>query len=143
MLGIAAGSANKPCNFSYIEGSGLLNVIIPDDEGAPSKALLATLEGPSGKGEYRLEYASEGELSREESLIGGATEYENWEVVQDGSLCFLRYRDPTSSSRWIATREDSEDSAETWHVWWISPNAANMEDFAEYVIVDLQLVSAE
>lgn len=113
LLGITTGSTNKPYNFSYIEGSGLLNVIILDDEGAPSEALLVTLEGLSGKDEYRLKYASEGELSREESLLGAATEYENWEVVQDGSLYLLQYHDPTSSSRWIVARKNSEDSAET------------------------------
>lgn len=53
----------------------------------------------------------------------------------------LRYKDPTGSSHWIAAREEEENGEDTWSIWWVSPNAANKDDFEHYVPIDIELVS--
>ncbi len=79
--------------------------------------------------------------------------FDRWEIVQDeAERKLLRYHDSQTGvgSSWIAVweepdpddveRQHGDEVGETWSLWWVAPNAANMEDFERYVLVDLEVV---
>jgi hypothetical protein len=100
-----------------------------------------SLQGPSGKGEYRLKVTTDPHPRG----LGLQILYDDWTVfLADAGRLLLRYKDSSNSHRWIAALEGpDEDGSETWVPWWYSPNAANMEDFPSYVAIDIELVEAE
>jgi hypothetical protein len=140
-LVVQIGSQESPCLVAYTAGSGLLVVDDGKQISMPGKTTYAILEGPSGKNEYQLRASSD--LKSDDAAIGSQTCHKDWEVIEDGSRLWLRYKDSTRSSHWIASREEQDKKgSSTWSPWWLAPNGANMEDFEEYVSIDIQLVPA-
>lgn len=111
---------------------------------SPSSEFLA-LQGPAGKGEYRLTTLSRSDI---DSGIGSVTDYTSWAVTHDSVLDRYRLTYPSITERghWIAVPGDREDTDEAlgddiaWQVWWYEPSAANMDDFPTYVMVDLEVI---
>lgn len=105
------------------------------------------MRGPSGKGEFKLIKLDD---PHKDIGIGSMTEYESWAVKTETGFGpdrrLLRHQDLTRDGHWIAVpnrNSDSNTKSSTWELWWYTPNAANMEDFKSYVMVDLELVQVD
>lgn len=117
--------------------------MVPESKSSNAPNSLCTLQGPSGKGEFYIQVspssAEEENTNDDEEAdvpLGIETLSHDWRFLEDSGRVFLR-RKQTSKSHWIAVKESG---LETWTVWWYEPNPANMEDFEEYVPVDIEMV---
>ena len=129
---------------SYAPSNGVVTVREAEPPASkPEKDGTLILQGPSGKGEYQLGVSSDPE--QYEQSLGSETLYQDWEVIEDGENLWLRYEDASRSSHWVAALEgeSGDDGVPVWSPWWFSPSAANMEDFVEYVSIDIRLVPVQ
>ena len=111
----------------------------------PSSSSFLGLQGPAGKGEYQLVKLNNPEL---DIGIGSSTEYTSWFVKTSSESTHrqLGHIGVTEEGHWIAVPANgsgnlSDESIDTWELWWYSPCAANMEDFPAYVMVDLEVIN--
>ncbi|KIW12931.1 hypothetical protein PV08_08118 [Exophiala spinifera] len=123
-----------PCRAGFIERAGSRYLALRDST-AEDDARYCTLRGPVGKGEYQI--AIESQLERSSALIGVSVFSSGWIVVEDHGRNLLRFDKDLNSSRWIAV-PDADSGA--WVPWWYAPSAANLEDFDNYVTIDIELV---
>lgn len=98
---------------------------------------LYTLQGPAGKGIYQLQSS----ISTEVHDLGSSILYDNWDIVSEGEYSFLRYKS-LNSGFWVAVPEKREGE-KAWEVWWLQPSGATVEDFGEYVMVDIEVTKME
>jgi hypothetical protein len=108
------------------------------------------LEGPSGKGAYRLSARPKDEAFG----LGWQMKNDGWKIVADeeSGRFLLRWEEDPRVSSWLAVREDHGDAEgeeggnkreEGWAVWLVAPNAANMEDFETYRLIDIEAVEVD
>ncbi|KAF3048346.1 hypothetical protein E8E12_011711 [Didymella heteroderae] len=95
------------------------------------------LRGPAGKGIYQLRTSS----STKVRGFGSRILHDAWDVFTIVGRPFLRYKG-LNSGFWIAVPDENEGET-TWSVWWLQPGGATVEDFENYVIVDIELVKAK
>lgn len=141
-LVVQTESRHSPCQL-LLPSEGVLSSVQAATKGAKPEATASViLQGPSGKAEYQMRLSTL--VEEDEGMIGSSTYYEGWEVIEEGTRLWLRYKDPTRASHWVAAREgQDEDGRALWSPWWFSPNPANMDDLSEYVSIDIQLVPAD
>ena len=145
-LVVDVGANRQPCRVSYESESGLLKVHNIHDNTQPRESFNMVLRGPSGKGEYQMSVApgtEEDGMDEDGLALGSEVLFKGWEVIEESSRLWLRYKDPFRNSHWIAAREKTGAEDSVWSPWWFSPNAANMEDFLDYVSIDIQLVRVD
>ena len=95
------------------------------------------LRGPAGKGIYQLRTSS----STKVRGFGSRILHDAWDVFTIVGRPFLRYKG-LNSGFWIAV-PDENGGETTWSVWWLQPGGATVEDFENYVMVDIELVKAK
>jgi hypothetical protein len=95
-----------------------------------------SLRGPSGKGIYQLQTSS----SITVRGFGLKILSNDWYVQEAGHM-FLRHKG-LDSGFWIAVPEKCEGVA-GWEIWWLRPSGATVEDFKDYVMIDIQVVKVE
>jgi hypothetical protein len=95
-----------------------------------------SLHGPSGKGIYQLQTSS----SITVRGFGLKILSNDWYVQEAGHM-FLRHKG-LDSGFWIAVPEKCEGVA-GWEIWWLRPSGATVEDFKDYVMIDIQVVKVE
>jgi hypothetical protein len=100
--------------------------------------LYFSLQGPSGKGEFRLERSMK--PGPWDGAIGMSGIFDRWNVKNEHGMLFLRNKALADSGFWIAVPEEEEG---VWAPWWYSPNSANLEDFASYVMIDIELIKSD
>lgn len=108
----------------------------PDDSDMEK---YCTLQGPSGKGEHRLELESN--PRQQEDMIGWEVESRGWTTRHTDGKALLRHDMPggPSNGRWIAVPREEEGGV--WEIWWLEPSPANCEHFERYVEIDLEMVA--
>ena len=118
------------------ENSAILRTASKPDGQQASSSGFYTLRGPSGKGSYKLT------ISEDPHPFGFGMQirFEEWKVMAAGDRLLLRYEDTACCSHWIAVLETDEEGGRRWVPWWVSPNAANMDDFEEYRMIDIEVV---
>ncbi|KPI44486.1 uncharacterized protein AB675_8298 [Cyphellophora attinorum] len=108
-----------------------------------STNLFYCLEGSSGKGSYRLSARSDDSTFG----MGWQVKRDGWEVVDDEGMTgrhLLRWNEKVRANSWLAVKaSDVEGEAGRWEVWLIAPNAANMDDFEEYKLIDIVAVEVD
>ena len=125
----------EPFLVTMSNNSHTLNAYSPEQSSELSKT-YCTLEGPSGKGIFHLQHAE----STEPMGLGVQILFDRWKALSDGDALLLRYDDFAERGHWILEMRKTEDGKDVWTPWWLSPCAANMEDFESYVMVDIELV---
>lgn len=97
-----------------------------------------SLQGPSGKGIFQLQQST----ATETEGTGSDLRFDGWDVTSDGDYLPLRYGELVGTGFWIAEVSKTPDGERAWVPWWLSPSAANMEDFSSYVMIDIALAKA-
>jgi hypothetical protein len=79
--------------------------------------------------------------------MGWQMKNDGWEIVDDEGMMgrhLLRWSEKVRVSSWLAVKESNgEGEAERWEVWLVAPNAANMDDFGEYRLIDIEAVEVD
>jgi hypothetical protein len=98
-----------------------------------------TISGPSGRGIYKLSLTSTPKPVP--GLFGASNRWEQWEVVSDSGLLFLRDAELVGRGFWVAVPgADARGEEGVWSVWWLDPSGASLDVLKEAVMVNIEVV---
>jgi hypothetical protein len=98
-----------------------------------------TISGPSGRGIYKLSLTSTPKPVP--GLFGAINRWEQWEVVSDSGLLFLRDAELVGRGFWVAVPgADARGEEDVWSVWWLDPSGASVDVLKGAVMVNIEVV---
>jgi hypothetical protein len=101
-----------------------------------------TISGPSGRGIYKLSLTSTPRPVP--GLFGASRRWEQWEVVSDSGLLFLRDAELVGRGFWVAVPgADARGDEGVWSVWWLDPSGASLDVLKGAVMVNIEVVEEE
>jgi hypothetical protein len=74
-------------------------------------------------------------------LFGATKRWEQWEVVSDSGLLFLRDAELVGRGFWVAVPgADVSGEEGVWSVWWLDPSGASVDVLKGAVMVNIEVV---
>jgi hypothetical protein len=76
-------------------------------------------------------------------MFGLGTRWEQWEVLSEAGMLFLRDKELAARGFWVAVPGEDARGQEAWVLWWLQPSGASIGVLEGGVMVDIEVVEEE